>query len=123
MFKMIRYIKIFIKFPDNITAFWDDNHYIMYVDPHIRGKFQVWQNLEARGKYYPRGTNVLLCTVIGGFYDLVSTWSKEKVMQAEFSTGFLGELGKDSEQKKSDFCRLSIDPSLPTPFLLSKAEE
>ena len=100
MFKMIRYIKIFIKFPDNITAFWDDNHYIMYVDPHIRGKFQVWQNLEARGKYYPRGTNVLLCTVIGGFYDLVSTWSKEKVMQAEFSTGFWKAEDQDDLRKE-----------------------
>ena len=84
MFRMIRYIKIFIKFPDNITAFWDDNHYIMYVDPHVRGKFQVWQNLEARGKYYPRGTNVLVCTVIGGFYDLVSSWSKDQIMKEEF---------------------------------------
>ena len=27
-----------------------------------------------------------------------------------------------SEQKKSNFCWLSIDTSLPTPFLLSKAE-
>ena len=41
MFKMARYIKIFVKFPANVTAFWDDNHYIMYVDPHARGKFQV----------------------------------------------------------------------------------
>ena len=32
-------------------------------------------------------------------------------------------LGIISEQKKSNFCWLSIDPSLPTPFLLSKAEE
>merc|ERR1712142_1131678 len=43
MFKMVRYIKIFIKFPDSTQAFWDDNHYIMYVDPHIRGKYQIWQ--------------------------------------------------------------------------------
>ena len=55
MFKMTRYIKIFMKFPDSIEAFWDDNHYIMYVDPHIRGKYQMWQNLEARGKYFPKG--------------------------------------------------------------------
>ena len=44
MFKMARYIKIFVKFPANVTAFWDDNHYIMYVDPHARGKFQVSQS-------------------------------------------------------------------------------
>ena len=55
MFKMTRYIKIYVKFPSNIEAFWDDNHYIMYVDPHTRGKYQAWQNMEARGKYYPKG--------------------------------------------------------------------
>ena len=38
----------------------------------------MWQNLEAHGKYYPRGTNVLMCTVIGSYYDTVSTWSKEQ---------------------------------------------
>ena len=32
-------------------------------------------------------------------------------------------LGILSNQNKSVFCWLSIDPSLPTPFLLSKAEE
>ena len=57
MFKMTRYIKIFVRFPADTAAFWDDNHYIMYVDPHVRGKYQVWQNMEARGKYYPTGTN------------------------------------------------------------------
>ena len=99
MFKMIRYIKIFVKFADNIEAFWDDNHYIMYVDPHIRGKYQVWQNLEARGKYYPKGkactykhhiaifvgTNILVCSVIGEFYDIVLTKSKEEVMGELYS--------------------------------------
>ena len=80
MFQMVRYIKIFLKFPSNITAFWDENHYIMYVDPHARGRFQVWQNLEARGKYFPPGTNILLCTVLGNYYDMVSTMSQEQVM-------------------------------------------
>ena len=80
MFKMVRYIKIFLKFPSNITAFWDENHYIMYVDPHARGRFQVWQNLEARGRYFPPGTNILLCTVVGNYYDMVSTMSQEQVM-------------------------------------------
>ena len=89
MFKMTRYIKIFVKFPSNITAFWDDNHYIMYVDPTSRGKFQSWQNLEARGKYYPRGTNILLCTVVGAFYDLVSRLSKEKVTEELFKVQML----------------------------------
>ncbi len=26
---------------------------------------QMWQNLEAKNKYFPKGTNVLLVTVIG----------------------------------------------------------
>ena len=81
MFKMVRYIKIFIKFPSSLVPFWDDNHYIMYVDPNARGRFQVWQNLEARGKYFKRGTNLLLCTVMGAFYDQISTMSKEQVME------------------------------------------
>merc|ERR1719228_1953037 len=81
---MTRYIKIFVKFPSNIEAFWDNNHYIMYIDQNIRGKYQVWQNLEARGKYYPKGTNILICTVVGEFYDIVSTKSKEEVKNELF---------------------------------------
>lgn len=41
--------------------------------------------MEARGKYYPRGTNVLLCTVLGAYYDMVSSWSKERVMEELFT--------------------------------------
>ena len=85
MFKMVRYIKIFLKFPSNMTAFWDDNHYIMYVDPHARGRFQAWQNMEAGGRYFPRGTNVLLCTVVGEFYDSLAGMSSEEVMEELFS--------------------------------------
>jgi len=80
MYKMIRYIKIFVKFPDHTNAFWDDNHYILYVDPHTRGKYQVWQNLEARGKYFPRGTNVLLVTVIGNNWERVQYLTKSEVI-------------------------------------------
>jgi len=81
MYKMTRYIKIFVKFPSHITAFWDDNHYIMYCDPTNRGHYQVWQNLEARGKYFPRGTNMLLATVMGNNWDRVQHLSKEEVMR------------------------------------------
>ena len=35
----------------------------------------------------------------------------------------IDQLGIISEQKKSNFCWLSIDPSIPTPILLGKAEE
>ena len=45
----------FVKFNKDVKNFWDDNHYIMYVDPYVRGKYQMWQNLEARGKYFPEG--------------------------------------------------------------------
>eukprot|EP00092_Neocalanus_flemingeri_P015289 GFUD01016527.1.p1 GENE.GFUD01016527.1~~GFUD01016527.1.p1 ORF type:complete len:554 (+),score=141.96 GFUD01016527.1:120-1781(+) len=79
MFKMVRYIKIYVKFPSNITAFWDDNQYIQYVDPHTRGRYQLWQNLEARGKHYPRGTNILLCTITGNNWERVSTLGKEQI--------------------------------------------
>ena len=100
MFKMVRYIKIFIKFPSNISAFWDDNHYIMHVDPHARGRFQVWQNLEARGKYFKRGTNILLCTVVGAFYDLVSTMTKKQVMDELYEV--LKEMYGDSAVRPED---------------------
>jgi len=80
MYKMIRYIKIFVKFPDHIKAFWDDNHYILYVDPHTRGKYQVWQNLEAGGRYFPRGTNVLLVTVVGNNWERVQYLTKQEII-------------------------------------------
>ena len=54
MFRMTSYIKIFLKFPTNTTRFWDDTHYIMYVDPLVPGKFTGWQNLEAGDRYFPR---------------------------------------------------------------------
>ena len=31
-----RYIKIFVRFPKGMKAFWDDTHYIFYVDPNVR---------------------------------------------------------------------------------------
>ena len=31
-----RYIKIFVRFPKGMKAFWDDTHYIYYVDPEVR---------------------------------------------------------------------------------------
>ena len=46
-----RYIKIFMKFPKDTEAFWDDTHYIHYIDPHVRGRYQLWQNLEAKGQF------------------------------------------------------------------------
>ena len=33
MLRMVKYIKIYLKFPSDIEAFWDDTHYIMHVDP------------------------------------------------------------------------------------------
>ena len=38
MLRMVKYIKIYLKFPSDMEAFWDDSHYIMHVDPRIRGR-------------------------------------------------------------------------------------
>ena len=85
MLRMVKYIKIYLKFPSDIEAFWDDRHYIQHVDPRVRGRFQTWQNMEAGGRYFPRGTNVLLCTVVGEFYDSLAGMSSEEVMEEMFS--------------------------------------
>ena len=83
--RMVKYIKIYLKFPSDMEAFWDDSHYIMHVDPRVTGRFQSWQNMEAGGRYFPRGTNVLLCTVVGEFYDTLAGMSSEEVMEEMFS--------------------------------------
>ncbi|XP_023344218.1 polyamine oxidase isoform X2 [Eurytemora carolleeae] len=85
MYQMVRYIKIFVKFPSNITAFWDDNHYIMYVDPTQRGNYQIWQNLESRGKYFPTGTNLLLVTVLGNNWERVQHLTKNQIKHELFA--------------------------------------
>ena len=36
MLRMVNYIKIYLKFPSETQAFWDDTHYIMHVDPRVR---------------------------------------------------------------------------------------
>jgi hypothetical protein len=41
MTALFRYEKIFVKFPKSTKAFWDDNQYIIYCDPNIRGNYQV----------------------------------------------------------------------------------
>jgi len=83
-FKMARYIKIFVRFPKGMKAFWDDTHYIFYVDPNVRGRWQLWQNLEAKGKYHPRGTNMLLCTIVGNNWERVVTLTDEQRKQEIF---------------------------------------
>ena len=65
MLSSLRYIKHYIRFPKNIKPFWDDTRYIVHIDPNvryvqypsidnfcnffIRGRYQIWQNLEAKG--------------------------------------------------------------------------
>jgi len=83
-FKMARYIKIFVRFPKGTKAFWDDTHYIFYVDPNVRGRWQLWQNLEAKGKYHPEGTNVLLVTIVGNNWERVVTLTDEQRKQEIF---------------------------------------
>lgn len=80
-FSMICYTKIFVKFNKNVTRFWDNNHYIFYVNPNVRGHYQTWQNLEAKNKYFPEGTNILMVTIIGSNWEHVATLSKEQIME------------------------------------------
>merc|ERR1712130_21462 len=83
-FKTGRYIKIFVSFPKGTKAFWDDTHYIFYVDPTVRGRWQLWQNLESKGQYHPRGTNVLLCTIVGNNWERVLHLTNEQIKQEMF---------------------------------------
>ncbi|KAI7871260.1 hypothetical protein BDF14DRAFT_1993399 [Spinellus fusiger] len=60
-FHMATYTKIFLNFPHQ---FWDDTQFTLYADPVERGRYAVWQNLNAPG--YLKGgpsTNVLFVTV------------------------------------------------------------
>nr|XP_006818298.1 PREDICTED: polyamine oxidase-like [Saccoglossus kowalevskii] len=62
-FDMALYTKIFLKFPDGIEKFWDDEEFILYASSR-RGYYTIWQNLEAEG-LFEAGTNLLMMTVTG----------------------------------------------------------
>jgi len=78
MFKMTSYVKIFVKFPDAITPFWDAEMYINYVDPTVRGRYQIWENMNALGGPFS-GSNMLMVTVLGNNWDRVQHLSKNEV--------------------------------------------
>ncbi|GKZ18993.1 hypothetical protein AbraIFM66951_001953 [Aspergillus brasiliensis] len=59
-FEMATYTKIFLKFP---TSFWDQEKFILWADPHVRGNYPVFQPLNLKGLY--EGSNILVATVTG----------------------------------------------------------
>ncbi|OZJ02862.1 hypothetical protein BZG36_04083 [Bifiguratus adelaidae] len=60
-FDMATYAKIFLNFP---TIFWDSEQYTLWADPDVRGRYGVWQNLNAPG-FLPQNTstNIFFVTV------------------------------------------------------------
>ncbi|CAE8590360.1 unnamed protein product [Polarella glacialis] len=55
------YTKIFLRFE---TQFWDDADYILFADSSRRGYYAVWQDMESHHKFFPKGSNILLVTVV-----------------------------------------------------------
>lgn len=64
-FAMTTYQKIFIMFDEQ---FWGPEQYMMYADPDQRGRYTVWQNINAPG-FFPQGTtaNLVMVTAIDDF--------------------------------------------------------
>jgi polyamine oxidase len=62
---MTTYQKIFIMFDEQ---FWGPEQYMMYADPDQRGRYTVWQNINAPG-FFPQGTtaNLVMVTAIDDF--------------------------------------------------------
>jgi polyamine oxidase len=60
-FDMATYTKIFLNFP---TQFWSENQYMLWADPNVRGRYGIWQNLNAPGFLPQNGsTNIFFVTV------------------------------------------------------------
>jgi len=78
MFKMTSYVKIFVKFPAGTAPFWDEEEYINYVDPTVRGRYQIWQNLNAVGGPFA-GANLLMVTVLGNNWERVKYLTKDQI--------------------------------------------
>mmetsp|Transcript_35767 Transcript_35767/g.111637 ORF Transcript_35767/g.111637 Transcript_35767/m.111637 type:complete len:494 (+) Transcript_35767:69-1550(+) len=55
------YTKIFLKYS---RRFWHEADYVLYADPRHRGYYAVWQDLESGGKFFPKGTHLLMVTVV-----------------------------------------------------------
>ena len=57
----MNYTKIFLKYP---RRFWYEADYVLYADPARRGYYAVWQDLESGGRFFPKGTHLLMVTVV-----------------------------------------------------------
>ncbi|BEJ14164.1 hypothetical protein CspHIS471_0313380 [Cutaneotrichosporon sp. HIS471] len=106
-FAMATYQKIFILFE---KQFWGDSEFIMYADPDKRGRYAVWQNINAPG-YLPPNTanNVLMVTATGDFGR-----RNEHLSDAEITEEVLGVLREmyDDVPEPKDIVvpRWTIDP-------------
>lgn len=64
-FAMATYQKVFLLFE---RQFWGPEEYVMYADPDERGRYTVWQNINADG-FFPQNTtnNVIMVTAVDSF--------------------------------------------------------
>lgn len=64
-FAMATYQKIFLLFEEQ---FWGEEEYIIYADPDERGRYAVWQNINADG-FFPQSTanNIVMVTAVDVF--------------------------------------------------------
>ncbi|KAL1409904.1 hypothetical protein Q8F55_003903 [Vanrija albida] len=64
-FGMATYQKIFLLFDE---MFWGDEQYVVYADPDQRGRYAVWQNINAPG-FFPQNTtnNIIMVTATDTF--------------------------------------------------------
>ncbi|KAF8316802.1 hypothetical protein DL93DRAFT_2165923 [Clavulina sp. PMI_390] len=75
--KMATYTKIFLVFPE---VFWSPSEMGLYADPHKRGYYPVWQNMDHQ-KFFP-GSHIYFVTVTGDEAERIDTMSDAEV-QAE----------------------------------------
>ncbi|KAI9316447.1 amine oxidase [Dichotomocladium elegans] len=76
-FDMATYQKIFLNFP---SQFWDDNQYVVYVDPSRRGYFNAWQNLNAPG-FVPntKDTNIFFVTLTEDWAHMAESMTDKEI--------------------------------------------
>ncbi|PWN47291.1 amine oxidase [Violaceomyces palustris] len=76
-FDMATYTKIFLHFP---SQFWGDEQYMLWADPDVRGRYGIWQNLNAPG-FLPRNgsENIFFVTVTDSEAYRVESMSDQEV--------------------------------------------
>lgn len=82
-FEMATYQKIFLLFP---KQFWGDEQYIMYADPDQRGRYTVWQNINAPG-FFPgnTGQNIIMVTATDTFARRNEALSDDEIKDETFA--------------------------------------